>query len=236
MTDDWNFGELVGRFKSAGYNFSSVASGVGEKLAPSGMIYLRHDVDFSMRAAVAMAQALKALELKSCFFVMLTTPLYNLLTSEGRRLVANIISFGHDVRLHFDPTIYPEDAIESALDFELKLMRTLTSQPQDMISFHRPADSLLRASGMFHGVEHTYMAKWMSDIGYYADSRGQFRYGHPLQSGHFKRGKSIQLLLHPEWWFCNGDTSVHRANSALADSKASLDVWAVENCTLLSEP
>jgi hypothetical protein len=234
MNDEWNLGEFIGRFKSAGYNFCGIASGAGKELKPTGVVYLRHDVDFSMQAAVAMAETLHSLEIKSCFFVMLTTPLYSLLTADGRDLLERLLSFGHDVRLHFDPTIYLEHEVESALNFELALMQTLTSQPQDVMSFHRPADGVLRTASLFYGVEHTYMAKWMSDIGYYADSRGRFRYGHPLQSEHFKSGKSLQVLLHPEWWFCDGDTSVARVNSALNDSKASLNAWAVENCTLLS--
>lgn len=236
MKDDWDLGQFIERFKSAEYSFCGVASGVGKKLKPSGMIYLRHDVDFSLPAAVTMAEALQSEGIKSCFFVMLTSPLYSLLTAEGRSLVGAIISLGHDVRLHFDPTVYQEPEMRSGLNFELALLRSLTSQPQDVISFHRPADEVLRAPSQFYGVEHTYMAKWMSDIGYYADSRGQFRYGHPLQSEYFKCGKSMQVLLHPEWWFCDGETPLDRINSALDDSKMSLSSWAAENCTLLSTP
>ena len=38
------------------------------------------------------------------------------------------------------------------------------------------------------------------DIKYFADSRGEFRYGHPTESEEFKKRKSIHLLIHPAWW------------------------------------
>jgi len=234
MTEDWDISEFLNSFTVEGYSFDSIASGESSKLLPQNTIYLRHDVDFSIAAALEMAEKLYLEGIRSCFFLMLTTPLYNLMDASGRRAINELIRMNHDIRLHFDPTVYREREINSGLHFELGILEALSSQPQNLISFHRPAQDVIRSQRSYFGVEHTYMSKYMSEIQYFSDSRGEFRFGHPRDSEEFHMKKSMQILLHPEWWFCSGTNSLERVTAALDGCKDSLDQWAAANCALLS--
>ena len=233
MKDDWDIETFISSFENVGYKFESVASGAGQVLNPYKTIYLRHDVDFSLAAAVRLGHILRRLGITSCFFLMITSPLYSLFARVGGKAIQELIDLGHDLQLHFDPSIYDEDDLERKLFFELETMKNLTGQEQKLFSFHRPSKNVLRSPDCLFGIEHTYMSKWMQEIAYFSDSRGEFRFGHPAASSEFKRAASMQLLLHPEWWCCSGESRLERVEFALNECKYNLDIWAGENCDLL---
>ena len=76
-------------------------------------LLIRHDIDFSVDFAYKLALFESELEIRSTYFLMLTSNMYNLLSSENQRLVRSIIKLGHKVSIHFDPTAH-----ENLEDFE----------------------------------------------------------------------------------------------------------------------
>ena len=42
--------------------------------------------------------------------------------------------------------------------------------------------------------------RFFSEMGYCSDSRGLWRYGHPLNHEAVEKRRSLQLLTHPIWW------------------------------------
>ena len=44
------------------------------------------------------------------------------------------------------------------------------------------------------------MPNFFKKIAYCSDSRGSWKYGHPLTKIAIKEGTAIQLLTHAEWW------------------------------------
>jgi hypothetical protein len=136
-----------------------------------------------------MAKIEYILGVKSTYFFMLSNSIYNLFSEKNRRYVKNIKTLGHKISVHFDFEV-------GDLKKEIDIFESFFDTEVDIISIHRPDLELLNQID----VEHTYLPKYFEDIKYFADSRGEFRFGHPLKSKEFQEGKSIHLLIHPAWW------------------------------------
>ncbi len=173
--------------------FDSVLDHGGKRVA------LRHDIDFDTGYALNAAEAEKELGIQSTYFFLLRSEFYNVLSPENYDNISRIRDLGHKISIHFDPTIY-EDYNEGLLR-EIQYFDAVFGEKVDLISLHRPNDFFLKSNESIHGVEHTYLFKYFKELKYFADSKGQWRYGHPFDSEEFKRRESLQILVHPIWWF-----------------------------------
>lgn len=165
-------------------------------------LVLRHDIDFSLRAAVDIARIEADMGVRSHYYVLLQTEFYNLCSPQDWDRVLEIADLGHDVGLHFDASRYDADleTLEEAVARECNVLAAITGQEVETVSFHRPAQSLLGLDRPLAGRLHAYQPRFFFDIAYVADSRGLFRYGHPLDHIAFAEAKAMQLLTHPIWW------------------------------------
>jgi hypothetical protein len=194
------FCELVNAFLEAGYAF--------QKFHPHpthNTIFLRHDVDFSLDAAVQMARQEKELGVSSTYFFLLSSSFYNLLSEEGKSCVNDIAAMGHDVSIHFDPTLY--ESVEDGFRFEKFVFDGAFDVEARIVSLHRPRGFLDNRNRRLPGVRHTYEDPFFCKMHYFSDSRGEFRHGHPLESEAFSNGYAIHLLLHPIWWVSEQPTA-----------------------------
>jgi hypothetical protein len=142
--------------------------------------FWRHDVDYSLAAATKMARLEQELGVSSTYYLMMTSPFYSPMGALAFAAVAS--SLGHQIGWHVDPRRTPTN-------------RLATMAPGAKISFHCPRPSELWTQ--FPGVISAFDPIWEGH--YYADSRGQFSYGDPEDDGRVH--VSIQINLHPEWWF-----------------------------------
>lgn len=137
--------------------------------------FVRHDVDVSLDAALAMGRWETERELHATYYLMITSPFYSPLAaamagSQLRRL-------GHTVGVHIDHRLTP-----------------LLSPPVLPVSYHCPSADLLWQD--VADWDNAYAARWKG--AYYADSRGRFAHGDPEDhDGPWP----IQLNLHCEYWF-----------------------------------
>ena len=177
--------DLMFKFLDKGYEdvfFNELSSEYNQ-------LIIRHDIDFDCEFAYKMAKVEYILGVKSTYFFMLSNPIYNLFSEKNKRYVKNIKTLGHKVSIHF--------AFEVGdLKKEIDIFESFFDTEVDIISIHRPNLKLLNQID----VEHTYLPKYFEDIKYFSDSRGEFKYGNPIESEEFKKRKSIQLLIHPAWW------------------------------------
>ena len=91
--------------------------------------------------------------------------------------------------------------VNFGLNQEIKLFQSYFEDEIDIISIHRPNEDFLKNPENFFTIHNSYEKRFTKDnISYYADSRGSFRFGDPLDSDCFKENKNIQLLTHPVWW------------------------------------
>jgi len=166
----------------------------------SMQLFLRHDVDVSLNMALRMAEVEAKLGVRSTYFVLPNSPIYNILDNESIDMILQIAAMGHWIGLHIDlpktcvmKNANIEQVTYSMFDFFLHFL-PLTP----VVSFHRPSE---RVFGMkLLSLVNTYEDRFFRDIKYISDSRGQWREGCPckiLSSGEYS---SVQLLIHPVWW------------------------------------
>lgn len=209
MTHEMNldaYAEMLAAFLASGYRVTSFQE-MDDRQTDRGLI-LRHDVDVSVDCAWQMARVEHELGVRSIYFFLLTSPLYNLLSKETAKQVRAIHELGHCVGLHFDPDAYTDDAFGHVQEELNTLTACYPFADPTWISFHRPGPKAgqlgdLRLPG---GIRHTYEAQFFAGLTYFSDSRGGWGRGNPVESEAFRAGTSMQVLTHPVWWANEGRT------------------------------
>lgn len=193
-----SYKEIIVNFISSGYNFRKFSL----DFSRHNTIFLRHDIDFCLHSALRVAEIEEKLGIKSSFFILIGSEFYNIISPGSKRILRDILDMGHNVGLHFDPSIYSNKfhAIDKAAREECSVLEEILSCEVDVISFHRPSKIFLGLDEPIGGRIHTYMPEFYSDLAYFSDSGGLFRFGHPLDSEMFKKRSSMQILTHPIWW------------------------------------
>ena len=193
----FEYQKLIETFIEAEYQFVPFIESPPEY----GAILLRHDIDFDVQLAKELSFIEDQLEVKSTYFFMVRSASYNLFETENAKSVFAIKESGHNISLHFDPTIYED--FRKGLVTELVLFQKSFGIIPECISIHRPTDYFLKYDSPLNNTRHTYQSSYQREIKYFSDSEGRFRYGHPLNSAEFAKRRSIHLLIHPIWWVTN---------------------------------
>lgn len=217
---------MLRQFKRKGFKFSLFH----DDADTDKKVYLRHDIDFDIHAAVKMAEIDHQNRIRSTFFVMFNSGYYNILSPEVKDALYKINSLGHTIGIHIDT--------ESVNEKELKIFMTIANSIIDtyfgsivnktLISFHKPDIRAIQALNLSDYI-NVYDDKYFSDILYFSDSGGEWKYGSPLaflNRGSLEEVCNFQLLIHPVWWIASGsdqheklkntfNANAHRQYSAL---------------------
>lgn len=206
--------KLLLEFVSAGYDFRFF-DGAYDR---SGVVFLRHDVDFCVRHAIQIALLEYELGIHSTFFFLINSALYNLFEVENLKAIKKIADMGHMVCLHVDEETLREPIAE---DERAYLKRQITAfvsalpfANRHIISRHRPNLSKY-TDWIPDEYLDVYSPPFFKDIEYASDSRGTWRYGYPAEREAFQEKVSFQLLTHPVWWIERGETSNDKVNNVL---------------------
>ena len=192
------YAALLDELRDAGREF------VGFEGAPAaGEVVLRHDVDLSTDRALAMARVEAARGVSATYFFLVTTPLYDLATTESRRALREMRELGHDVGLHFDLHHHFETPASAVSDAEVRArvaaergtLERLSDGPVEAVSFHVPPDWVLGAT--FDGFVNAYAPRFFSDVAYVSDSNQKWRDERPFPDG---VPETAQVLVHPGLW------------------------------------
>jgi len=166
-------------------------------------LILRHDVDLSPEAALRMAELEKNIGVRACYFVLFSSPYYNLLSENYCWFARRLRELGHEVGLHYDLRAYAargeRDSWLTLLE-EASLLSTLVGKPIRSISMHNPSVSgqdLFLSRDDFINAYHD---RFVKEIGYFSDSGGAWRDEtvHLFETGMLPC--QIQLLTHPIFW------------------------------------
>jgi len=175
-------------------SFSEIAS-EDEK-----QIFLRHDIDIDLGSALEIAKIEFELGIKSTFFLMLRSPIYNLFSRENNTLAKEIIGLGHEIGLHYDEGYYPFKLdLNTLVENEVSILETALNTKISSVSFHQPSERVLQNKVKLNNFINTYDKEDMKGIEYLSDSNMNFRKD-PIElinSGEFNK---IQILTHPIWW------------------------------------
>jgi hypothetical protein len=211
---------LVGELLARGY----LANGYANADPQQRHLILRHDLDMSLDAARPIAEIEHELSVKSHFFVLIRTEMYNVFSARAVRAIRDLQSLGHEIGLHLDASFYGDvlSNLESGARVECDVLEQVTGVPVQVISFHRPAKGLLGHPGTLAGRRHAYEPRFFSDMGYCSDSRGDWHHGHPLVHPAVMEHRALQLLTHPIWWQSNGNDGALASLDRFVDDRISL--------------
>ena len=170
-------------------------------LGKSGVI-LRHDIDFSPTKALEIARLEHNHGVFSTFFVMLNSKIYSMQDADNIKAMKSIICMGHDIGLHFDPSVYQgdENVLNTVCQNECNSIEGLLSKKIEIISFHRPEKKFIGMKNKIANRYHSYMPELIEKTKYCSDSEGKWRFDDPEELINNTSIKNIQLLTHPIWW------------------------------------
>jgi len=172
-------------------------------------IYLRHDVDASLKMAVEMAEIKHSLGIRATFFLLLRSQIYNLLSYPALEAAQAIADAGQDLGFHY--ALLPQIPVEPAaiialIQADYETVRRELPSIQPVFSWHNTTPDILDW-GLKHdipGLINAYSTRFFKDIPYYSDSLARYT---PAEFGDILRRNHLlmQLLFHPEIWIGGGE-------------------------------
>lgn len=177
-----HYRELLEAARAGGYRFARFGDAIER-----GDLFLRHDVDLSLEAALEMAALEAELGVQATYLLMTESVFYNLASSEGSAALARLRELGHAVGLH---AVYPRASLDERFD--------------PVVSWHNPDPGTM--SQPIAGAVNVYAEPYFSPASYRSDSNQRWRAGCPheeLRAGAFPW---LQVLVHPEIWVYPGQT------------------------------
>jgi hypothetical protein len=166
---------------------------------------LRHDIDADIHAALQMAKIEHELGIKSTYFFMLRSPVYNLFGRENFQMAIKIINLGHYVGLHFDEGfVINKSELPEKLINELKIFSIAFNTEVKVFSVHQPSVEMINNPIKLNNLINTYDYEYFKDIYYISDSNMIWKEFYPDELFEREIYTKIQMLIHPMWWVGNG--------------------------------
>lgn len=172
-------------------------------------VILRHDVDSSLEKALELAKFENELGVKSTYYILMTSKLYNVLNNESKTIIKQILSFGHEIGLHFDETQYEglwcengyediRNKIIKERDLFIKIFDDKINI--DSVSMHIPLRKTLEADVTFgDGFINSYGKKFFKGYKYISDSKMIWREDVKKIIKSMEYDK-LHILTHPQWY------------------------------------
>jgi len=167
-------------------------------------ILWRHDVDLSVHRAVKMARLEASLGVCTTYFLNPHSEFYSLLEPEVSRRVAEIVSLGHNIGLHFDANasaVTAEEALGPQVAREAGWLTDWLGVEVRVFSFHNPTTNVASWEGAtYGGLINCYSAGLAKSFGYCSDSNGYWRHRRLADVLTEACEPNLQVLTHPGWW------------------------------------
>ena len=212
MTCDFSlrhYGELLEAARAGGYRFEAF-----DHDPVPGDLFLRHDVDLSLEAAVTIAELEAKAGARATYFLMTESVFYNLASTAGARTLERLRDLGHRVGLH---AVYPRADLDDRFE--------------PVVAWHNPDPEYM--SRPIDGAQNVMAPPFFRPELYRSDSNQSWRHGCPheeLAAGSFEW---LQLLTHPEIWAFPGATMRETMEAMLdADRESRLQQLAEDRIDL----
>lgn len=174
--------ELLEAARAGGYRFARFGAG-----PMPGDLFLRHDIDLTLDAAVRMAELEADLGVTATYLLMTESLFYNLASPEGAAAIARLRELGHAVGLH---AVYPTATLDARFD--------------PVVAWHNPQPEYMTLP--IDGAINVMGERYFAPGAYRSDSNQNWRGSCPhddLRAGAFPW---LQLLIHPAIWVYPGET------------------------------
>ena len=204
-----HYRELLDAARTGGYRFAAFGEG-----PTGGDLFLRHDVDLSLDAALRMAEVEAEAGAQATYFLMTESVFYNLSSREGTSAIKGLRDLGHWVGVH---AVYPDAQLDDRFEA--------------VVAWHNPDPEYMSAP--VRGAINVMGERYFDPSTYRSDSNQRWRHGCPheeLRAGAFPW---LQLLAHPEVWVYEGATMGQTMRSMLeAEKNRRLELLAEDRIDL----
>jgi len=198
-------------------------------------ILLRHDVDFSLDAALRMARIESELGVHSTYLVLLHAH-YNVLGPPGFAQLREIVGLGHRLGLHYDLAFYARNGLSASetIRRESAVLEDRFGTPVSLVAEHNPGRVPRPADLDFGPLLDAYSPDFTREIEYLSDSCQSWRQGCFCGFLDPSRHQRLQVLVHPLWWSEDGrsadealrDHTAARVTAAREEERRVLDHYA----------
>jgi len=172
---------------------------------------IRHDVEYSIERAHALAKVESELNVKSTYVFQICNNNYNPFSHKNRKLIHEIYKLGHDIGVHVHLGNFDElnDNVENYIIKQAQILSLALDYPVNKFSIHRPLKRHIEHAIHIPGYINmsdvnffTYTDQfniYNLPVTYLADSNHTWKYGHPMEID-FSKISKLQLNCHPFSW------------------------------------
>ncbi len=200
-----HYAELLDAAQAGGYRFAFF-----DHEPEPGDLFLRHDVDLSLDAALHLANREHERGIGATYFLMTRSDFYNLDTRRGELAIHTLRALGHRVGLH---GVHPDATLDDRFD--------------PVLAWHTPDPDYM--SEPVDGAVNVMQPPWFDPAHYRSDSNRHWRSGCPHEDLRAGRFAWLQLLVHPEIWVYPGTTMRETMDAFLDADRAARRVLMLEN-------
>lgn len=225
--------KLLDLLKEKNYKFCDFRTCSEEKRC----VILRHDVDFTLNKALELARFENSKNIKSTYFILLSTSFYNIFSKASYEIVNEIVGLGHRIGLHFDEKRYKIadlDSLESYINYEKSTIENLIGCRIEAVSMHRPSNWILENDIQFNGLINTYSKHFIQNIKYLSDSRMFWRED-VFEIVEKVLYQKLHILTHPFWYSYKEETMKDKIVDFIQSSKLERYNSIEENFRALEE-
>ena len=194
------------------YKICGFSDGVGETRKT---IILRHDVDFSLKHAVELAELEASMGISSTYYILASSIYYSLNDAVTRAQLKRLIELGHEIGLHWQ--LETKHGCEVSAIQDIRKQKTNLEQIAQIniktVSQHQPTQNKtfnLSALSIFDAYDFGLIPEFE----YVSDSSMQWRMQTPLKL--LEKHKSIYFLSHPIWWVSKGEDAATKLKNTLS--------------------
>lgn len=196
-----SYKDLIKRLKNNNYDFVNYNNYEGHEKC----VIMRHDVDYSVDKALQFAELENELGIKAVYFVLVSSPFYNIASKAVHEKLLKIISLGHVIGLHFDETNYSEEyynkcgGFEAVINNEIVILKGLLDLDITCVSMHRPSKKTLEANYDLYPNKNSYGDEFFKKFKYVSDSRHRWRENitEIIDSNRYNK---LHILTHAFWY------------------------------------
>jgi hypothetical protein len=184
--------------------------------APPHTVLWRHDLDFSVHRALALARIEARAGVRATYFLNLHSAYYNALERDVAERVREILTLGHELGLHFDPTFDATRAPGDTIASERRLLEDVFAVPVRAFSLHNPVVAGWNGDAdEVDGMVNAYGSGVRARFAYVSDSHGVWRHRRLHDVLDEAGDERLHVLTHPEWWVPEPMTPRERVSRAI---------------------
>ena len=184
------------------WTYNSYLELINEGLKKDVGFFFRHDVDISLKKAVEMAEFESKNNIKSTYYILLSSPYYNALEAENLQRIRTLRELGMGIGLHYDNSIKLQDANQCCSEIIIQLgmlQHHIGELEEKSVTFHKPLRGVDINGETVNllNLSNIYSPNFDQRFKYISDS------GHNWRENPYDiidTNDMVHINTHPEWY------------------------------------